>query len=116
MRILAAILLIGLNQLTEADTIPLTIGKDYYITFAGTTTPLDLWSPEAPVRIIRCFDYPWVDVEYRWTPSVEIRDGKQVAPKTKVIRRYLNLDHVVAIKPNDGEAIERDEAVSGNRR
>ena len=81
------------------ETLPIEQGKKYYMTFVDKN-PIPLLQNGSPVLVKRIFDYPWIEVEYTWTPTVEVdENGNRVEPPTTTTHRvFLNLERVVVIK------------------
>ncbi len=97
MRKLVSILSIGMLQISVADTLPLTTGSSYYLTIIGESPgSIGLPNHSTPAKIIRQFDYPWVEVEWE-SGRIRVVDGKPTKTDAKLVRKFLNLDHVVAI-------------------
>ena len=96
-----AILVLAFLQTTilSAESLPIAQGERYYMTFVDER-PMALHKKGTPLVVTKIFDYPWIEVEFSWTPQVQIDEAgnKVVPPKAVKYRYYLNLDRVISIK------------------
>lgn len=88
----------------KSEPLPLEQGKLYSFQLVlekGKEPPY--WPENGSVKVVKVYDYPWIEVEYRWMPtgafeSDENGKMKSVKPEPKIFRRYLNMNHVLSFK------------------
>lgn len=104
--LLVTILAIFLSfSIAHSEPIPLKEGKRYHFQFSEVKNNLPaFWPRVAPVKVVKIFDYPWVEVEYTWVPTVALEEDengemKSVKPAPIIYRKYLNLNQIVTISP-----------------